>query len=104
MTMQIYEVYKVASYFKDKCFKVFVSCQRRCCLELKNKTLKIIGNIYREKERGREREIEVCDYPFTTTKRTRIFCHKHSYVLTDRVATFFFVISSFPFGIAHLFR
>ena len=56
MKMQIYEVYKVASYFKDKCFKVFVSCQRRCCLELKNKTLKIIGNIYREKERGRERD------------------------------------------------
>ena len=43
MIMQIYEVYTIASYFKDNCFKVFLSCQRRYFLEFKNKTMKIIG-------------------------------------------------------------
>jgi hypothetical protein len=82
----MYEVYTLASYFKDNCFNVFLSCQRRYCLELKNKTLKII-DIYIyiyvcvcvwEREREREREcvcVCVCRriYQFTTTKRTRKF-------------------------------
>jgi hypothetical protein len=43
MTMLIYEVYTLASYFKDNCFNVFLSCQSRYCLELKNKTMKMVG-------------------------------------------------------------
>ena len=43
MTIQMYDVYGLASYCKDNCFNVFLSRQRRYCLELKKKTLKTIG-------------------------------------------------------------
>jgi hypothetical protein len=112
-TMQMYEVYTLALYCKDKCFNVFLSFQRRYCLELKKLNTENNRYIYIYIlcvcvcvcvcvcARARAR---VCIYQFTSTKRARKCCHKHSCVLTDTVVTFIFIISTFPIRIIHLFR